>query len=150
MVDIVLWVVGCCLRACFSNSEYWVLDEEHVSVLTFTFLRILYFFHSIHLLFLMSFFLPWNLGVAKWSVLLTLDHEVLGQKPASAHDCKAFHLKAGACHHHPSLSWYDLFNIKRDVNTATDKRGYPHSIFLISQWKHMLGVLIRSVSLRHF
>ena len=33
---------------------------------------------------------------------------------------------------------------------ATDKRGYPHDIFLISPQKHMLWVLIRSASLRHF
>ena len=29
---------------------------------------------------------------------------------------------------------------------ATDKRGYPHNIFLISPRKHMLWVLIRSAS----
>ena len=33
---------------------------------------------------------------------------------------------------------------------ATDKRGYPHNIFLISQQIHMLWVLIRSALLRHF
>ena len=33
---------------------------------------------------------------------------------------------------------------------ATDKRGYPHDIFLISPWKHMLWVLIRSASPRRF
>ena len=32
--------------------------------------------------------------------------------------------------------------------TATDKRGYPHIIFIISARKHMLLVLIRSASLR--
>ena len=31
-----------------------------------------------------------------------------------------------------------------------DKRVYPHNLFLISQQKHMLWVLIRSASLRHF
>ena len=31
---------------------------------------------------------------------------------------------------------------------ATDKRGYPHNIFLISPRKHMLWVLIRSASAR--
>ena len=35
-------------------------------------------------------------------------------------------------------------------NIATDKRGYQHNIFLISPRKHMLWVLIRSASLRHF
>ena len=35
-----------------------------------------------------------------------------------------------------------LINIDKDI--ATDKRGYPHNIFLISQRKHMLWVLIRS------
>ena len=33
-------------------------------------------------------------------------------------------------------------------NIATDKRGYPHNIFLISPRKHMLWVLIRSASPR--
>ena len=33
---------------------------------------------------------------------------------------------------------------------ATDKSGYPHNIFLISRQKHMLWVLIRSASARHF
>ena len=33
---------------------------------------------------------------------------------------------------------------------ATDKRGYPHNTFLISPRKHMLWVLIRSASVRHF
>ena len=33
---------------------------------------------------------------------------------------------------------------------ATDNRGYPHNIFLISLQKHMLWVLIRSASPRHF
>ena len=33
---------------------------------------------------------------------------------------------------------------------ATDKRGYPHNIFLISRQKHMLWVLIRSASPRRF
>ena len=32
---------------------------------------------------------------------------------------------------------------------ATDKSGYSH-IFLISEWKHMLWVLIRSASARRF
>ena len=36
------------------------------------------------------------------------------------------------------------------VSIATDKRGYPHNIFLISQRKHMLWVLIRSASPRRF
>ena len=33
------------------------------------------------------------------------------------------------------------------VFIATDKRGYPHNIFLMSRLKHMLWVLIRSASL---
>ena len=33
---------------------------------------------------------------------------------------------------------------------ATDKRGYPHNIFLISPQKHMLWVLVRSASARRF
>ena len=33
---------------------------------------------------------------------------------------------------------------------ATDKRGYPHNIFLTSPRKHMLWVLIRSASPRRF
>ena len=33
------------------------------------------------------------------------------------------------------------------VSIATDKRGYPHNIFLISRRKHMLWVLIRSALL---
>ena len=33
---------------------------------------------------------------------------------------------------------------------TTDKRGYPHNIFLISQRIHMLWVLIRSASPRCF
>ena len=33
---------------------------------------------------------------------------------------------------------------------ATDKRGYPHNIFLISPRKNMLWVLIRSASARRF
>ena len=33
-----------------------------------------------------------------------------------------------------------------DRSIATDKRGNPHNIFLISQRKHMLWVLIRSAS----
>ena len=33
---------------------------------------------------------------------------------------------------------------------ATDKRGYPHNIFLISRRKHTLWVLIRSTSARDF
>ena len=33
---------------------------------------------------------------------------------------------------------------------ATDKRGYPHNIFLISRRIHMLWVLIRSASPRRF
>ena len=33
---------------------------------------------------------------------------------------------------------------------ATDKRGYPHNIFLISPQKHMLWVLIRSTSPKRF
>ena len=33
---------------------------------------------------------------------------------------------------------------------ATDKRGFPHNIFLISPRKHMLWVLIRSASVRRF
>ena len=33
---------------------------------------------------------------------------------------------------------------------ATDKRGYPHNIFLNSPQKHMLWVLIRSASVRRF
>ena len=36
------------------------------------------------------------------------------------------------------------------VSIATDKRGYPHKIFLISRRKHMLWVLIRSASMRRF
>ena len=32
------------------------------------------------------------------------------------------------------------------LSIATDKRGYPHNIFLISPRKHMLWVLIRSAS----
>ena len=31
---------------------------------------------------------------------------------------------------------------------ATDKRGYPHNIFLISPQKHMLWVFIRSACFR--
>ena len=33
------------------------------------------------------------------------------------------------------------------LSIATDKRGYPHIIFLISRRKHMLWVLIRSASM---
>ena len=36
------------------------------------------------------------------------------------------------------------------AHIATDKRGYPHTIFLISRQKHMLWVLIRSASPRRF
>ena len=50
--------------------------------------------------------------------------------------------------------WWDCFwDIplnKRVTCIAIDKRGYPHNIFLISQWKHTLWVLIRSASPRHF
>ena len=37
-----------------------------------------------------------------------------------------------------------------NIHVATGKRGYPHNIFLISPRKHMLWVLIRSASPRHF
>ena len=37
-----------------------------------------------------------------------------------------------------------------NLGIAIDKRGYPHNIFLISQRKHMLWVLIRSTSVRLF
>ena len=36
------------------------------------------------------------------------------------------------------------------ATTALDKRGYPHIIFHISAPKHMLWVLIRSISVRCF
>ena len=39
---------------------------------------------------------------------------------------------------------------KHNMCIATDKRGYPHIIFLISRQKHMLWVLIRSASPRRF
>ena len=51
---------------------------------------------------------------------------------------------------------YDLLYCQREnqhphaYHIATDKRGYPHNIFLISQRKHMLWVLIRSGSARRF
>ena len=41
-------------------------------------------------------------------------------------------------------------SIGTDMPKATDKRGYPHNIFLISPQKHMLWVLIRSASARRF
>ena len=33
---------------------------------------------------------------------------------------------------------------------VTDKRGYQENIFLISPGKHMLWVLIKSASVRHY
>ena len=50
----------------------------------------------------------------------------------------------------------EFYNKKRSskgwsgVHIATDMRGYPHTIFLISPKKHMLWVLIRSTSVRGF
>ena len=38
---------------------------------------------------------------------------------------------------------------EQTVRIATDKRGYPYNIFLISWRKHMLWVLIRSALPRH-
>ena len=36
------------------------------------------------------------------------------------------------------------------LSNSVDKSGYQVNIFLISQWKHMLWVLIRSASMRRF
>ena len=44
-------------------------------------------------------------------------------------------------------SW-SILQGNQDASIATDKRGYPHNIFLISWRKHMLWVLIRSASPR--
>ena len=51
-----------------------------------------------------------------------------------------------------SLNIYDREDSVQTLglHIATDKRGYPHDIFLISQRKHMLWVLIRSASVRRF
>ena len=38
----------------------------------------------------------------------------------------------------------------KTTGITPDKRWYPHNIFLISPQKHLLWVLIRSASLRHF
>ena len=43
-----------------------------------------------------------------------------------------------------------LFQSKSIDIIATDKRGYPHNIFLVSSWKHMLWVFIRSGSASRF
>ena len=40
--------------------------------------------------------------------------------------------------------WWVFYASACRRHIATDKRGYPHNIFLISQRKHMLWVLIRS------
>ena len=48
----------------------------------------------------------------------------------------------------PTSQLHEFGIIKQFI--ATDKREYPHNIFLISQRKHMLWVLIRSTSLRRF
>ena len=49
-----------------------------------------------------------------------------------------------------SLLFLKVSPIEDLLSIATDKKGYPHNIFLISQQKHILWVLIRSASLRHF
>ena len=46
--------------------------------------------------------------------------------------------------------WSSNKYVSENKIIATDKRGYPHNIFLISRWKHMLWVLIRSTSVRRF
>ena len=43
-----------------------------------------------------------------------------------------------------------LLNHTNDIVKAADKTGYPHDSFLISPLKHMLWLLIRSASARHF
>ena len=49
------------------------------------------------------------------------------------------------------MTFFTLLHIKTLLKRgllciATDKRGYPHNIFLISPRKHMMWVLIRSVT----
>ena len=72
-----------------------------------------------------------------------------------------FLTELSACHmsYSPILAGYypfTFFIVKCFKNffahfcIATDKRGYPHNIFLISPQKHMLWVLIRSASTRRF
>ena len=49
---------------------------------------------------------------------------------------------------HPRLFW--IAKHPRSPCIASDKRGYPHNIFLISRQIHMLWVLIRSASAKRF
>ena len=49
------------------------------------------------------------------------------------------------CKYSLEVPWWDtsgqylhnMFLLRNNI--ATDKRGYPHNIFLISQWKHVVG-----------
>ena len=53
-------------------------------------------------------------------------------------------------------AWLSVKDSSSDISEGStqtiglDKNGYQVNIFLISQQKHMLLVLIRSASLRHF
>ena len=55
------------------------------------------------------------------------------------------------CHFSPIMkNKYLVVTLAGAVFIATDKRGYPHNIFLISLQIHMMWVLIRSASPGHF